>query len=155
MGCHFLPQRIFQTQGSNLGLPCRQTLYHLSHQESYHWSRLGSLYYLICYLCCCSLPDKSPLLFCSHKIIVIETCSRSSIVTRLRSQNGLGLKWLLFCQKLYLVFFSRDPLPHLLTQGWGLIKKLAQRSLLRVSSRKEHLALVSQVFSNTPHVFGE
>ena len=35
MGCHFLLQRIFQTQGSNLGLPhCRQMLYHLNHQGS-------------------------------------------------------------------------------------------------------------------------
>ena len=35
VGCHFLLQRIFLTQGSNPGLPhCRQTLYHLSHQES-------------------------------------------------------------------------------------------------------------------------
>ena len=35
VGCHFLLQRIFPTQGSNLGLPhCRQTLYPLSHQES-------------------------------------------------------------------------------------------------------------------------
>ena len=33
MGCHFLLQRIFPTQGSNPGLPhCRQTLYRLSHQ---------------------------------------------------------------------------------------------------------------------------
>ena len=33
VGCHFLLQRIFLTQGSNLGLShCRQTLYHLSHQ---------------------------------------------------------------------------------------------------------------------------
>ena len=33
VGCHFLLQRIFPTQGSNPGLPhCRQTLYHLSHQ---------------------------------------------------------------------------------------------------------------------------
>ena len=32
MGCHFLLQGIFPTQGSNLGLPhCRQTLYRLSH----------------------------------------------------------------------------------------------------------------------------
>ena len=32
VGCHFLLQGIFPTQGSNLGLPhCRQTLYHLSH----------------------------------------------------------------------------------------------------------------------------
>ena len=35
MGCHFLLQEIFPTQGLNLGLPhCRQTLYHLSHQGS-------------------------------------------------------------------------------------------------------------------------
>ena len=33
MGCHFLLQEIFQTQGSNRGFPrCRQTLYRLSHQ---------------------------------------------------------------------------------------------------------------------------
>ena len=33
MGCHFLLQGIFPTQGSNSGLPhCGQTLYHLSHQ---------------------------------------------------------------------------------------------------------------------------
>ena len=33
VGCHFLLQRIFLTQGLNPGLPqCRQTLYHLSHQ---------------------------------------------------------------------------------------------------------------------------
>ena len=33
MGCHFLLQGIFPTQGSNPGLPhCRQLLYHLSHQ---------------------------------------------------------------------------------------------------------------------------
>ena len=35
VGCHFLLQRIFPTQGSNLGLPhCKQTLYRLSHQGS-------------------------------------------------------------------------------------------------------------------------
>ena len=33
MGCHFLLQGIFLTQGSNPGLPhCRQILYHLRHQ---------------------------------------------------------------------------------------------------------------------------
>ena len=33
VGCHVLRQRIFQTQGSNPGLPhCRWILYHLSHQ---------------------------------------------------------------------------------------------------------------------------
>ena len=35
VGCHFLLQRIFPTQGSNLGLPHRrQMLCHLSHQGS-------------------------------------------------------------------------------------------------------------------------
>ena len=35
VGCHFLLQGIFPTQGLNRGLPhCRQTLYHLSHQGS-------------------------------------------------------------------------------------------------------------------------
>ena len=42
MGCHFLLQGIFLTQGLNLGLPhCRQTLYHLSPQGSpftFHFS---------------------------------------------------------------------------------------------------------------------
>ena len=37
MGCCFLLQEIFPTQGSNPGLPhCRQTLYRLSHQGSPH-----------------------------------------------------------------------------------------------------------------------
>jgi len=35
VGCHFLLQRIFLTQGSNPALPhCRRMLYHLSHQGS-------------------------------------------------------------------------------------------------------------------------
>ena len=35
MGCHFLLQGIFLTQGSNPGpLHCRQILYHLSHRKS-------------------------------------------------------------------------------------------------------------------------
>ena len=35
LGCHFLLQGIFPTQGSNVGLPhFRQILYHLSHQGS-------------------------------------------------------------------------------------------------------------------------
>ena len=35
VGCYFLPQRIFPSQGSNPGLPhCRQTLDPLSHQGS-------------------------------------------------------------------------------------------------------------------------
>ena len=40
VGCHFLLQGIFPTQGSNPGLlHCRQILYHLSHQGSpYVWA---------------------------------------------------------------------------------------------------------------------
>ena len=35
VGCHALLQGIFQSQGSNPGLPhCRQILYHLSHQRN-------------------------------------------------------------------------------------------------------------------------
>ena len=35
VGCHFLLQGIFPTQGSNLGLlHCRQILYHMNHQRS-------------------------------------------------------------------------------------------------------------------------
>jgi len=35
VGCHFLLQGIFPTQGLNPSLPlCRQILYHLSHQGS-------------------------------------------------------------------------------------------------------------------------
>ena len=43
VGCHFLLQGLFPTQGSSLGLPhCRHTLYQLSHR--------GSLYLNPCYL---------------------------------------------------------------------------------------------------------
>ena len=43
VGCHFLLQRIFLTQRSNLGqslglLHCMQTLYHLSHQVAILWT---------------------------------------------------------------------------------------------------------------------
>ena len=35
VGCHSLPQDMFQTQGSNLGLLlCRQTLYHMSYRRN-------------------------------------------------------------------------------------------------------------------------
>ena len=45
--------------------------------------------------------------------LITETCPRTSIVGRLRSQNGLGQKWLLFCQESHTWFsFSGDPLPY-------------------------------------------
>ena len=43
VGCHCLLQRIFPTQGSNLGiLHCRQTLYHLKHQGSQSYLKIQS-----------------------------------------------------------------------------------------------------------------
>ena len=66
MGCHFLLQGIFPTQGSNPGLQhCRKTLYHLSHQgnanlnislsfrKPFHGSSLP---------CCCSVAQSCPTL---------------------------------------------------------------------------------------------
>ena len=46
VGCHFLLQGIFPTQGSNLSLlHCRQTLYHLSHQgnDVFEWNYINIL----------------------------------------------------------------------------------------------------------------
>ena len=51
MGCHFLLQGIFLTQGSNAGLPpCRQTLYRLSHQGSLKqkWAKVQLNFFLEC-----------------------------------------------------------------------------------------------------------
>ena len=46
VGCHFLLQGIFQTQGLNLGLPhCRQMLYLLSHQGSLLLSEGGHFFH--------------------------------------------------------------------------------------------------------------
>ena len=55
VGCHFLLQEIFPSQGLNPGpLHCKQTLYHLSHQ--------GSPLFLCWYLTACLSPR--PKLFC-------------------------------------------------------------------------------------------
>ena len=55
VGCHFLPQEIFLTQGSNLGLPhCRQMLYHMSHQGSQTCTKKGHGHSLV--VCCQSNP---------------------------------------------------------------------------------------------------
>ena len=46
VGCHFLLQGIFLTQGMNTGLPhCRQTLYHLSHQGSHNSQVINPILY--------------------------------------------------------------------------------------------------------------
>ena len=49
VGCHFLLQGIFLTQGSNLGFPhCRQTLYHLNHSEAKE--SILQVYTVLCYV---------------------------------------------------------------------------------------------------------
>ena len=54
-------------------------------------------------------------IFCSIKIIITDTCSRASIVARLRSQNPLSLKWLPLYQKAISGSFLRGSLHYLLT----------------------------------------
>ena len=47
MGCHFLLQEVFLTQGLTPGLPhCRQMLYHLSHQGGPHPEMLTRIFML-------------------------------------------------------------------------------------------------------------
>ena len=56
VGCHFLFQGIFPTQGSNPGLlHCRQTLFGLSHQGSLETLIFPFIMYQygVCCCCCC------------------------------------------------------------------------------------------------------
>jgi len=47
--------------------------------------------------------------FVPLRSLIIETCLRTRLVAKLRSQNGLRQKWLLFCQESHAWFsFSRD-----------------------------------------------
>ena len=60
------------------------------------------------------LPDNSPLLlhsFVPLRSLITETCSRTSTVARLRSQNGFGPKWLLFCQDSRGAWFPSSRMP--------------------------------------------
>ena len=61
VGCHFLLQGIFPTQGSNPGLPhCRQTLYRLSYLYMYESeSEVAQLCPTLCDPMDCSLPGSS------------------------------------------------------------------------------------------------
>ena len=86
MGCHFLLQRIFPTQGLNPGLPhCRQTLYYLSHQGSnlnisfrYTYA-FFNLWEVVKYLMLTVANDSYRILFYMTliltKFITIETCA--------------------------------------------------------------------------------
>ena len=76
-----------------------QILNWLSHQGALE---LGVFTTNLCY-CYFSCP------FILLKIIIAETCSRTSIVARLRSQSGLGQKWLLLRQESHAWFFLWEP----------------------------------------------
>ena len=52
--------------------------------------------------------------FALLRSLITEICSRTSIVASLRSQNGLGQKWLIYVKKAMTGSFSGDPLPYLL-----------------------------------------
>ena len=73
VGCHFLLQGVFPTQGLNPGLlHCRQTLYHLSHQGSSQlYGGVNSnllqevLYHTQVYCTQSPCPCSSPLLTCT------------------------------------------------------------------------------------------
>ena len=63
VGCHFLLQGIFPTQGLNPGLPhCRQMLYHLSHQGSPAIWTCTYLKVSLKHLCRCTLIKSNVLL---------------------------------------------------------------------------------------------
>ena len=111
VGCHFLLQRMFPTQGLNLGPPCcRQTLYCLSHQGINFFDEISIPFY--CF----------PLFLC------IDHWARLSylswLVFRTLHSNGYIFPFLL-C--LSLLFFSqlfvRPPqttiLPFCICFSWG------------------------------------
>ena len=62
VGCHFLLQGIFPTQGSNLGLlHCRQTLYRLSHQRTHSQFSIVPIFFIssLCLIALATLPGKT------------------------------------------------------------------------------------------------
>lgn len=68
---------------------------------------------------------------CYLKIIITETNSGVSFVTRLRSQNGLGLKWHLLCQEAVLVLFLQGlPILSALQKDEAKLKKWLREACL-------------------------
>ena len=87
----------------------------------------------------CHLPLPS---FVPFRSLTTETCLRTSIAVRPQSQNGLGPKWLLFCQKIHAwPSFSGDPLPYLFTL-WSQIIKINYKIKTEVNLIKTKIILV-------------
>ena len=73
VGCHYLLQGIFPTQGSNPGLlPCRKILYHQSHQ--------GSIKHCIIYILYSKWIAK--VLFSVYHICSVRTSTSTITITR-------------------------------------------------------------------------
>ena len=91
VGCHFLLQGIFSTQGSNPGLPhCRQTLYHLSHQGSWGGPKVDVFKQGVS-PSVCHRPHHSPLL---HTIPLTQA---SCHVTQAPDNTGVWNPWDIIC----------------------------------------------------------
>ena len=90
MGCHFLLQRIFGTQGSNSGLAhCRQTLYNLSHKgqnSSCFKTNHIILTHFLCHRCSYSINNVNNINLTKYKmkrnIFVVKSQSRILGVNR-------------------------------------------------------------------------
>ena len=69
VGCHFLLQGIFPTQGSNPGLQhCRQTPYCLNHQGAHSIQQVPFLKICFIYSSCCLVAKSCPTLSRSHQL---------------------------------------------------------------------------------------
>ena len=105
VGCHFLLQGIYLTQGSNLGLlHCRQTLYHLSHQGSPTYTGEG-----LCILLTIVSPQPRRVNYIGTQSIFSEcnihcTCTSTSISTMLILTYTILILILVLVHALVLVF---------------------------------------------------
>ena len=84
------------------------------------------------------LPDNSSF-FCSLKVILIETCSRTSIVAKLRPRNGLG--WNGLGQNGF--SYVKKAMPTSLPPGNPLLLHMLTKWLRRESEGKEEIQKMS------------
>ena len=126
VGCHFLLQRIFLTQGSKPGLPhCRQRLYRLSHQGSPNRNMDIYIYiYIFFFFFSIALGDwlKKTLLWFMSKNLLPVFFSRSFMVSYLiyksLSHFALFLCMVWRCGKwIFLKFRVGNTLPSFYVRG--------------------------------------
>ena len=107
-GCRFLLKGIFQTQGSNAGLPhCRQLLYHLSHQGSQDLFQISSSRYLLTPLI---LYNKEP----GSNYLYQESALSSPRVRHMEIMSSL-----IWCAKKDIISFLLYSHPKHLTLVWS------------------------------------